>query len=131
MKRDIILKGGKFIIFLLMISFGYLIYSTLNYSGREGLETAKYGKCSAFGSCTACAGVKTSTDGVCAWDSKVGKCRVPSSSDNALYVSTDTKCAARTGATEDALWLDPTFGCPSCPVLTTLPNGTGMTAQKT
>jgi hypothetical protein len=131
MKRDIFFKGVKVICFLLLISGSYLIYSTLNYYGREGLETAEHATCSAFGSCSACAGVKTSTDGLCAWDSKVGKCRVPSSSDNALYVSTSSQCAAKTGAPADSLWLDATFGCPTCPPITTLPNGTGITAQHT
>jgi hypothetical protein len=127
MKREIILKGIKILCFLLLISGSYMAYSVFN-TGRDG-----FANCSQLGDCPACSGIITSKDGLCAWDGKIGKCRVPTTTDT-NYVIKTTGCPRTTAyntAHTDGIWIDPTFGCPTCPALTVLPANTMMTAQKT
>jgi hypothetical protein len=136
MNRKIVLIMIKIILFLLFLSTCWMIYST-SQSMREGFVPAK---CSELGDCTACAGVKTSTDGVCAWDSKTGVCRKPATGDDANYVSILNQCATRTtgfaaGYTNkvtpsNAIWINPNFGCPVCPTLHEFTGGSKITVQK-
>lgn len=127
MKRDIILKGVKVICFLLLISGSYMIYSVFN-TDREGFTD----KCSSFGDCVACSGVTTSTDGLCAWDGKTGKCRKPTTTDTDYVIKTQgcPRTTVYNTAHTDGLWKDPEFGCPTCPALTVLPANTAISVQK-
>ena len=127
MKRDIILKGVKVIIFLLMISGGYLIYSVFN-TGREGFAPTL---CSQLGDCAACSGVIATTDGLCAWDGKTGKCRVPTTTDTDYVIKTQgcPRTTAYNTAHADGKWKDPEFGCPTCPTLNVLPANTAISVQ--
>jgi hypothetical protein len=134
MKRNIVLNMLRVILFLLFLSTCWMIYST-SQSMREGFAPAK---CSELGDCTACAGVKTSTDGLCTWDSKEGVCRKHWVGDNTIYASTDKSCSARTTGfptgyskpPENAIWTNPRFGCPVCPTLHDVAAGSKMTVQK-
>jgi len=133
MNRKILLNIIKVILFLFFLSTCWMIYST-GQNIREG-----FAQCSELGDCTACAGIRTSGDGICTWDSKIGSCRKPTPSDNANYASTSSSCAARTtgfaagytlGKTPtDSIWTNPNFGCPVCPTLYTDKGGSKMTAQ--
>jgi hypothetical protein len=136
MNRKIILKMIKVILFLLFLSTCWMIYSTIQ-NMREGFAPTK---CSEFGDCKACAGTITATqgDGRCAWDSKIGKCRKSSTSDDGIYVSSDNKCSTRTTfpithssgiMPTDAIWTDPEFGCPVCPTLHDLGSNSKITTQ--
>jgi hypothetical protein len=135
MNRKVLLNIIKVILFLLFLSTCWMIYST-SQNMKEGFAPAK---CAELGDCTACAGVKTSTDGVCAWDSKTGVCRVPAAGDDANYVSILNQCSARTtnfatgytaGKTPDnAIWTNPNFGCPVCPTLHSVTGGSRITTQ--
>lgn len=135
MNRKILLSMIKVILFLFFLSTCWMIYST-SQNMREGFAPAK---CSELGDCKSCAGVKTSTDGVCTWDSKIGECRVPVPKDDTTYVSILNQCSARTtgfaaGYTakvtpSDAIWTNPKFGCPVCPTLHDVANGSKITVQ--
>ncbi len=122
MKRHIIIKV---FLFLLIVCGSYLVFS----SSREGFSPSK---CSQLGDCAACSGVTTSSDGLCAWDGKIGKCRVPTSNDTDYVIKTQgcPRTTAYNDAHADGVWSDPNFGCPVCPTFTTLPTGTGITIQK-
>ena len=130
MKRDFLLKVVKVIMVLLLISGSYLIYSVFN-TGREGL-TSGPAKCSSFGDCATCSGVTTTADGLCAWDGKTGKCRVPTATDTDYVIKTQgcPRTTAYNTAHTDGLWKDPEFGCPTCPALTVLPANTSISVQK-
>ncbi len=125
MKRYIIFKA---ILFLTIISGSYLIFSFFS-SSREGFSPTK---CSQLGDCAACSGVVTSSDGLCAWDGKTGKCRVPTEKDTDYVIKTQgcSRTTTYNSAHTDGIWTDSEFGCPVCPTFTTLPAGTGITAQK-
>lgn len=135
MNRKILLNIIKVILFLFFISTFWMIYST-SQNMREGFSPAK---CSELGDCKACAGIVTTEDGACAWDSKTGVCRKPATGDDATYVSTSSSCAARTTGfaagyslgkpPTDSIWTNPNFGCPVCPTLYTDKGGSKMTAQ--
>ena len=127
MKREIILKSVKILCFLLLILGGYLLYSGFN-TGRDG-----FANCSQLGDCAACSGVTASKDGLCAWDGKTGKCRVPATTDTDYVIKT-TGCPRTTAyntAHTDGIWIDPSFGCPTCPALTVLPANTAISVQHT
>ena len=133
MNRKILLKIIKVILVLFFLSTCWMIYST-GQNIREG-----FAQCSELGDCKACAGIRTSGDGICTWDSKIGSCRKPATGDNANYASTSSSCAARTTGfaagysdsmpPKDAIWSNPTFGCPVCPKLYDITAGSKMTAQ--
>lgn len=135
MKKQILLNIIKITLFLFFLSTCWMIYST-GQNMREGFAPAK---CSELGDCTACAGKITSGDGICTWDSKIGSCRKPTTTDDKNYVSTLPACAARTtgfaagyttGKTPtNSIWTNPNFGCPVCPTLYTDKGGSKMTAQ--
>jgi hypothetical protein len=135
MNRKIILNMIKVILFLLFLSTCWMVYSTIQ-NMREGFAPAK---CSELGDCKACAGVKTSGDGICTWDSKIGVCRVPATGDDTTYTSTDNKCSERVtgfpaGYTAgekltNSIWVNPKFGCPVCPTLYEVTDGSQMTVQ--
>jgi hypothetical protein len=135
MNKKFLLIMIKIILFLFFLSTFWMIYST-SQNMREGFAPEK---CAELGDCTACAGVKTSTDGVCAWDSKTGVCRKPATEDDATYVSILNQCSTRTtgfsagytaGKTPDnAIWINPNFGCPVCPKLNTITTGSKITVQ--
>jgi hypothetical protein len=135
MNRKILLKIIKVILFLFFLSTCWMIYST-SQNMSEGFSPTT---CSQLGDCKACAGVKTTTDGLCTWDSKMGVCRKPTTSDDATYASTSSSCAARTtgfaagytlGKTPlDAIWTNPNFGCPVCPKMYDITAGSKMTVQ--
>jgi hypothetical protein len=135
MKKQILLNMIKIILFLFFLSACWMIYST-GKNIREGFAPAK---CSELGDCKACAGIVTSVDGICTWDSRMGLCRRPTPTDDANYSSTLPACSARTtgfaagyslGTTPaDAIWTNPNFGCPVCPTLYDVNGGSKMTAQ--
>ena len=133
MKKQILLNMIKFILVLFFLSTCWMVYST-GRNIREG-----FAQCSDLGDCTACAGIVTSADGICAWDSKIGSCRKPTPTDDANYVSTNNTCSKRTtgfaagyttGKTpENAVWTNSNFGCPVCPPLYEVTGGSKITAQ--
>ena len=126
MKRDIIFK---ILLILLLISGSYMVYSVLNNPYREGFAPAL---CSELGDCAACSGVTTSKDGLCAWDGKTGKCRKPTDKDTDYVIKTQGCPRTKTydEAHTDGIWIDSSFGCPTCPVLTVLPANTAISSQK-
>ena len=127
MRREFIVKIVQLIIVLLLVSGGYMIYFVFNPC-NEG-----FANCSQLGDCSACSGVTTSTDGLCGWDGKTGKCRVPTTTDTDYVIKTQgcPRTTAYNTAHTDGIWIDPTFGCPTCPALTVLPANTAISFQKT
>lgn len=135
MKKQLLLSIIKVILFLFFLSTCWMIYTT-GINTREGFAPEK---CSELGDCRACAGIKTSEDGICAWDSKIGSCRKPTKEDDATYVSISPQCSLRTtGFSEsytsrktpdNAIWVNPNFGCPVCPKLHEVPGGSKITVQ--
>ena len=133
MKKQILLNMIKITLFLFFLSTCWMIYST-GQNIREG-----FAQCSELGDCTACAGIRTSGDGICTWDSKIGSCRKPATGDDANYASTSSACAARTtgfaagynaGKTPtNSIWINPNFGCTVCPTLYTDKGGSQITSQ--
>ncbi len=135
MNRKFLLNIIKVVLVLFFLTTCWMVCST-GQNMSEGFSPAR---CSQLGDCKACAGVTTTTDGVCTWNSKTGVCRKPRLNDNKNYTSTSSSCAARTtgfaagytlGKTPlDAIWINPKFGCPVCPTLNIIKRGTKITTQ--